>query len=181
MHPFEVCNSVLLAQPCLTLCDPKTVTHQVPLSMEFFRQAYWSGLPFLSPGIFPAQGSNPHFPALTRGFFTHWAILSIFFFFKILDIQFTPKAYLLSVCYMLGIVVSASFSSVAQLCPSLCDPMDCAHQPPCPSPTPEVCSNSCPSSRRCHPSISSSVVPFSSSPQSFPASGSFSNESARDS
>ena len=50
MHPFEVCNSVLLAQPCLTLCDPKTVTHQVPLSMEFFRQEYWSGLPFPSPG-----------------------------------------------------------------------------------------------------------------------------------
>ena len=46
-------------------------------------------------------------------------------------------------------------------------------RPPCPSPTPEACSNSCPSSWWCHPTISSSVVPFSSSPQSFPASGSF--------
>ena len=46
-------------------------------------------------------------------------------------------------------------------------------RPPCPSPTPGVHSNSCPSSRWCHPSISSSVVPFSSCPQSFPASGSF--------
>ena len=44
-------------------------------------------------------------------------------------------------------------------------------RPPCPSPTPAV--NSCPSSRRCHPTILSSVIPFSSCLQSFPASGSF--------
>ena len=43
---------------------------------------------------------------------------------------------------------------------------------PCPLPTPEVYSNSCPSSQWCHPIISSSVIPFSC-PQSFPASGSF--------
>ena len=46
-------------------------------------------------------------------------------------------------------------------------------RPPCPSPTPRVYSNSCPLSRWCHPTISSSVVPFSSCLQSFPASGSF--------
>ena len=46
-------------------------------------------------------------------------------------------------------------------------------RPPCPSPTPGVYSNSCPSSRWCHSAISSSVVPFSSCPQSLPASGSF--------
>ena len=46
-------------------------------------------------------------------------------------------------------------------------------RPPCPSQTPGVYSNSCPSSQWCHPAISSSVIPFSSSPQSFPASGSF--------
>ena len=45
-------------------------------------------------------------------------------------------------------------------------------RPPCPSPTPEVYPNSCPSSQWCHPTISSSVVSFSR-PQSFPASGSF--------
>ena len=44
---------------------------------------------------------------------------------------------------------------------------------PCPSPTPRPCSNSCPSSQWCHPTISSSVDPFSSCLQSFPASGSF--------
>ena len=46
-------------------------------------------------------------------------------------------------------------------------------RPPCPLPTPGVYSNSCPLSRWCHPTISSSVVPFSSRFQSFPASGSF--------
>ena len=46
-------------------------------------------------------------------------------------------------------------------------------RPPCPSPTPGVHPNSCPSSRWCHPAISSSVVPFSSCPQSLPASESF--------
>ena len=47
-------------------------------------------------------------------------------------------------------------------------------RPPCPSPTPGVHSDSCPSSQWCHPAISSSVIPFSSCPQSLPASGSFS-------
>jgi len=46
-------------------------------------------------------------------------------------------------------------------------------RPPCPSPTPWVYPNSCPLSRWCHPTISSSVVPFSSCPQCFPASESF--------
>ena len=46
-------------------------------------------------------------------------------------------------------------------------------RPPCPSPTPRVYSNSCPLSCWCHPTISSSVVPFSSCLQSFPVSGFF--------
>ena len=46
-------------------------------------------------------------------------------------------------------------------------------RPPCPSPTPRACSNSCLLSWWCHPTISSSVAPFCSHPQSFPASGSF--------
>ena len=43
-------------------------------------------------------------------------------------------------------------------------------RPPCPSPSPRTCSNSCPSSQWCHPTILSSVIPFSSCLQSFPAS-----------
>ena len=63
------------------------------------------------------------------------------------------------------------FSLVAQSCPTFCDPMDT--RLPCPSPTPRVYSDSCPLSRWCHPTISSSVVPFSSHLQPSPASGSF--------
>ena len=50
-------------------------------------------------------------------------------------------------------------------------------RPPCPSPSPRVHSDSCPSSPWCHPAISSWILPFSSCPQSLPASESFSNES----
>ena len=52
-------------------------------------------------------------------------------------------------------------------------------RPPCPSPTPGVYPNLCLLSRWCHPAISSSVIPFSSCPQSLPASGSFSMSQLR--
>ena len=65
---------------------------------------------------------------------------------------------------------SISISSVSQSWLTLCNHMHT--RLPCPSPFPGACSNSCPSSRWCHPTISSSVVPFSSCLQSFPASGS---------
>ena len=62
------------------------------------------------------------------------------------------------------------FSSVAQSCLTL-QPHELQHaRPPCPSPTPRVHSDSHPSSRWCHPTISSSVTRFSSCPQSLPAS-----------
>ena len=70
---------------------------------------------------------------------------------------------------------SIDFSvQLTQSCPTLCDPMNrSTPRPPCPSPTPGVHSNSRPLSWWCHPAISSSVVPFSSCPQSLPASESF--------
>ena len=70
--------------------------------------------------------------------------------------------------------LTVQFSSVAQLYPTLCDPTDCS-MPGFPVHHQQVwaCSNSCPLSWWCHPTISSSVVPFSSCLQSFPASGSF--------
>ena len=71
----------------------------------------------------------------------------------------------------------AAKSSLVQFSPVMSDsvrPHGLQHaRPPCPSPTPGVYPNSCPSSQWCHPAISSSVVPFSSCPQSLPASGSF--------
>ena len=70
----------------------------------------------------------------------------------------------------------SDFSSVQFSCSVLSDSL-LLHglqnaRPPCPSPTPRVYSNSCPLSHWCHPTFSSSVVPFSSHLQSFPASGS---------
>ena len=72
-----------------------------------------------------------------------------------------------------GWSVRLGFSSVFQSCPTLCDPMNCStpglpvhHQL-------RVHLNPCSLSWWCHPTISSSVVPFSSCPQYFPASGSF--------
>ena len=74
-------------------------------------------------------------------------------------------------------ITSHVLSSVQFSCSVVSDslwPHETQHtRPPCPSPTPGVCSNSCSSSRWCHPAISSSVIPFSSCPQSLPASGSF--------
>ena len=71
-------------------------------------------------------------------------------------------------------LIPQSVSSVTQSCPTLCNPMDCSmpglpvhHQ------LLEFTQNSCPLRRWCHPTISSSVIPFSSCLQSFPASGSF--------
>ena len=49
---------------------PWMVARQTPLSMEFSRQEYWSGLPFPSPGDLPNPGIKPGSPALAGGFFT---------------------------------------------------------------------------------------------------------------
>ena len=77
-------------------------------------------------------------------------------------------------CQWTGEKRAFQFSSVAQSCPTLCDPMDCSMPgPPCPSPTPRVYSDSCPSTRWCHPAVSSFVIPFSSFPQPLPTSESF--------
>ena len=61
------------AQSFLTLCDYMDYSPQAPLSMEFSRQKYWSGLPFPTPGDLPNPGIEPRTPeplALTGAFFT---------------------------------------------------------------------------------------------------------------
>ena len=84
----------------------------------------------------------------------------------------TGNGFLKSVSWVLNFY-SVQFSSVVQSCPTLCNPMSVATRPPCPSSTPWVHPSPCPLSRWCHPTISFSVVPFSSCAQSFPASESF--------
>ena len=106
--------------------------------------------------------------------FVWWAqSVSIFVYLMVLIIHstmmFKAISQIRSDSYPQGAFSSVQFRSVAQLCPTLCNPMQHA-RPPCPSPTLGVHSNSCPLSWWCHPTISSSVIPFSSCPQSLPAS-----------
>ena len=60
---INTCAMCLVAQSCLTLATPWTVTCQVPLSMGFSRQEHWSGLPFSSPGDLPEPRIEPRSPA----------------------------------------------------------------------------------------------------------------------
>ena len=129
---------------------PWTVAHQAPLSMEFSRQEYWSGLPCPSPRRSSRSRDWTQVSRIAGRFFT----------------IFTREAP-----NMHSVWFSIQFSSVIQLYPTLCDPMD--SRPLCPSPTPGAYANSCPLSWWCQLTILSAVVPFSSCHQSFPASGSF--------
>ena len=83
----------------------------------------------------------------------------------------------LQIYYLSKLILFVQFSSIQFSHSVMSDslrPHGLQHvRPPCPSPTAGVYSNSCPLSRWCQPTISSSVIPFSSSRQSFPASGSF--------
>ena len=77
---------------------PWTSVHLAPVSMEFFRQGYYSGLPFPSSGDLPNPGIEGMSPALAGGFFTT---------------ESSPKSYIYTCC------------SVAESCPALFDPKDC--------------------------------------------------------
>ena len=135
------------------LATPRTVALQVPLSMGSPRQEYWSGLPFPTPGDLPNPGIEPASPALADGFFTT---------------STTWEAPRMQHSKLFSVKFGRSVMSDSL------QPHGLQHaRLPCPSPTPEACTDSCPSSQWCYPTISSSVVPFSSCLQSFPASGSF--------
>ena len=99
---------------------------------------------------------------------------------KIFKVTYTSTSYMLSPNIQVELL--SDFSSVQFSRTVMSDssqPHEPRHvRPPYPSPTPRIYPNSCPLSQWCHPTLSSSVIPFSSCPQSFPASGSFSNESA---
>ena len=110
----------------------------------------WVGISS-SRGFFPTQGSNLHLPYWQEDSLqmTHLGIPKL-------------NIHLPSVQFSRSVVSDSLW------------PHESQHtRPPCPSPTPRVYSNSCPSSPWCHPAISSSVVPSSSCLQSLPASGSF--------
>ena len=140
---------VLILQSCLTLCDLVDC-----VAMGFSRQEYWSGLPFPSPGDLSTQGLNGLWPPCIQ----------------------PTKAWTLSTAQAL--LWTCMLLLFSRLVSNSLPPHGLEHaRLPCPSPTPRVYSNSCPSSWWCHPTISSSVIPLSSGLQSFPALV-FSKESA---
>ena len=100
-------------------------------------------------------------------------LLSTYVYHKKLE----KKNNLVYIFRHLPLLLLLYFNSVQFSCSVVSDslrPHESQHaRPPCPPPSPRVHSNSRPSSQWCHPTISSSVVPFSSCPQSFPATGSF--------
>ena len=107
---------------------------------------------------------------ISLAMFHHWLLVQIPSFSKFWPVSLLPTFQ--------GALRVTFLQSVSQFsCSVMSDslrPHGLQHaRPPCPSPTPRVYPNSCPSSQWCHPTISSSVVPFSSCPQSFPPSGSF--------
>ena len=94
---------------------------------------------------------------LSKTFWESWAFLSLLLDYSLHDLLWVLKVQFS--CSVLSDTLWPHALQHARL--------------PCPLPTPRACSNSCPSSQWCHPTSSSSIVPFSSCLQSFPASGSF--------
>ena len=167
LSPGVCSNSCPLSQWCYLTISSSVITfssclQSFPASGSFqMSQLFASGaqstgasasgsvLPMNIQGWFPL-GLTGLTPALASRFFTIWVTRE-------------PPLWI--------------FNSVQFSCSVVSDslrPHESQHaRPPCPSPTPGVHSDSGPSSQWCHPAISSSVVPFSSCPQSLPASGSF--------
>ena len=144
--------------------------------MGFSRQGYWSGLPFPSPGDLPNPGIEPRSPTLQADALPSEPPgkqnASKFSLLRRNDLIYTlSDVFLFVICEIISLS-SVQFSHSVMSESLLPHKLEHA-RPPCPSPTPGVYSNSCPSSRWCLPTISSSVIPFSSCLQSFPASRSF--------
>ena len=142
---------VLGAQSCLTIWDPvdcsppDSSVHRILQA----RTLEWVAIPFSKGSSRPRNQTQVS--RIAGGFFAVWASREITLYY----------------------IYSVQFSSVTQSCLTLRSHESQHTRPPCPSPTPRVYPNPCPLIRWCHPPISSSVIPFSSCLQSFPASGSF--------
>ena len=167
------------------LCaTPEMTAHQAPLSLGFSRQEHWSGLPFPSPmhesekwkwsRSVVSNSSRPHRLQPTR-LLCPWV-------FQARVLEWGAIAFSNTWCYIYTNTyhVSHSNSKMALLCCSVAK--SCLTLQPhglqhsrllCPPLSPQVCSNSCPLSRWCYLTTSSSTVPFSYFIPSFPASGSF--------
>ena len=110
------------AQSCLTLCDLMDYSHQALLSMGFSKQEYWSGLPCPPPRDLLDPGIEPKSPALQADSLP-------------LSHQGSPIPWINKNKYIISwnqcwgnkdLKDIYQFCSVAQLCPAICDPMDCS-------------------------------------------------------
>ena len=105
-----------------------TIAHSAPLSMGFSRQEYWGGLLCPPPGYLPNPGIEPASltsPALSGGFFTTSKCrLGSTNIFGLEKSNFQHQWYFSSFLTA-WTVLSAVSSEVSQLCPTLCNPMDC--------------------------------------------------------
>ena len=138
---------------------------------------WWTG----KPGMLQSMGSQRvGHDRVTELNWTEHMVLEVRKYLEVFE-KLNCRAYermcgLPEMLPFIHLCTSVQFSLVSQSCPTL-QPYELQHARfPCPSPTPGVHTNPCPLSQWCHPTISSSVVPFSSCCQSFPASGLFSNE-----
>ena len=144
LYYYDFC---LVAKSCLTLCDP--MESSPPGLVHAISHARNTGenCRFLLQGIFQSQGLNLYL-LIVRWILYHWATRE------------APLLWFSSVQLLSRVWLFAA-------------PWTAAHQASLSSPTSGARSNSCPLSQWWHPAISSSVVPFSSCPQSLTASGSF--------
>ena len=136
--------------------------------------------PFWPLSIIPGPGLLPHQDreVLSReNFCLHWALNSGMFVLGLLIGFLTAlfsQGVMITPFRQYGSLEKNSVQFSRSVVSDSLQPHELQHaRPPCPSQTPGVYPNSCPSSRWCHPAVSSSVVPFSSCPQSLQASGSF--------
>ena len=170
---------------CLILCDPMHCSLPGSYIHEIFqaRILEWVAIPFFrnEPILIHSYGLKS---ILFSNFFSFCLFFSVLFFFFLIQDPIQDTMLHLSIMflgspglYQFPQFNSVQFSSVQFSHSVVSDslrPHASQHaRPPCPSPTPGVYSNSCPLSQWCHPTILWSFIPFSSCPQSLPASRSF--------
>ena len=154
--------------PVRLFMTPWTAAYQAPPSMGFSRKEYWSGVPLPSPHLTAQLSSKSTYLFLAKNISVSVPSWSLRAQKAIHRIGKKKKKAILS--YIMYASVQFSHSVMSD---SLW-PHESQHaRPHCPSTTPRVHSDSGLSSQWCHPAISSSVFPFSSCPQSLPASESF--------
>ena len=188
LHTYESAAAAKSLQSCPTLCDPVDSSppgSPVPGILQA-RTLEWVAISFSNAWKWKVKGKSlsrvrllatpwpaAHEAPLSIGFSRqeYWSGLPLPSpTYESIEYWLARSFHNIFVIYIKCISVQFSRSVVSD---SL-RPHESQHaRPPCPSPTPGVQSDSCPSSQWCHPAISSSVVPFSSCPQSLPASESF--------